>query len=103
MYFKEILLGTAVGDALGVPVEFTSWEYLQKYPVKEMMGWGTHNQPPGTVSDDTILMCATGEGLLHDDPIPRIKKNFIRFSEDLFDIGTQTNSSIGFMRRERYP
>lgn len=103
MYFKEILLGTAVGDALGVPVEFCSWEYLQKYPVKEMMGWGTHNQPPGTVSDDTMLMYATGDGLLHDDPIPHIKGNFVRFSGELFDIGTQTSESIGFMGQERYP
>ena len=103
MYFKEILLGTAVGDALGVPVEFCSWEYLQRYPVKEMMGWGTHNQPPGTVSDDTMLMYATGEGLLHDNPIPHIKKNFVSFSKDLFDIGTQTSRSINCMDGERYP
>ena len=103
MYFKEILLGTAVGDALGVPVEFMSWEYLQKYPVTEMIGWGTHNQPPGTVSDDTMLTYATGEGLLYDDPIPHIKENFVRFAEDLFDIGTQTCLSINCMSGERCP
>lgn len=41
------LFGVAVGDALGVPVEFVSREELRKKPVQEMTGYGTHHQPRG--------------------------------------------------------
>ena len=50
---KGGLLGLFVGDALGVPVEFQSREKLRKNPVKDMVGYGTYNQPPGTWSDDS--------------------------------------------------
>ena len=42
------IVGFAVGDALGVPVEFASREELSKNPVKDMRGKGTHNQKAGT-------------------------------------------------------
>ena len=41
------LWGAVVGDALGVPVEFTSREERKKDPVTDMRGFGTHHQPPG--------------------------------------------------------
>ena len=47
--------GTIVGDALGVPVEFTSRDERRRDPVTDMRGYGTHHQPPGTWSDDTRL------------------------------------------------
>ena len=50
---KSALLGVAIGDALGVPVEFKPRSYLQKQPVKDMIGYGSHNQPLGTWSDDS--------------------------------------------------
>jgi ADP-ribosylglycohydrolase len=49
------ILGLAVADALGVPVEFQSRESLRRNPVTEMRGHGTYKQPPGTWSDDTSL------------------------------------------------
>jgi len=58
------ILGTAVGDALGVPVEFVSRERLAEDPVTGMRGFGTHNQPPGTWSDDTSMMLCLLEGLV---------------------------------------
>lgn len=42
------LFGVAIGDALGVPVEFKSREYLKVNPVVDMMGFMCWNQPPGT-------------------------------------------------------
>lgn len=36
--------GLAVGDALGVPVEFCSREMLERNPVKGMEAGGTHRQ-----------------------------------------------------------
>ena len=38
------ILGLAVGDALGVPVEFQSRESLRQNPVTDMRGYGTHDQ-----------------------------------------------------------
>ena len=53
MKIKAGICGFVVGDALGVPAEFSSRETLQKNPVKTITGYGTYNMPPGTYSDDT--------------------------------------------------
>ncbi len=50
------ILGAAIGDALGVPVEFLSREEVRRNPVTGMRGYGSHNKPPGTWSDDTSMM-----------------------------------------------
>lgn len=36
---RDILLGVAVGDALGVPVEFKSREAIAENPVTDMIGY----------------------------------------------------------------
>lgn len=48
---KAALFGLAVGDALGVRVEFRERDGLRNRPVTDMIGHGTHNQLPGTWSD----------------------------------------------------
>lgn len=54
------LFGVAIGDALGVPVEFGNRKYLKENPVTDMLAYGTHNQPAGTWSDDSSLtFCLT--------------------------------------------
>jgi ADP-ribosyl-[dinitrogen reductase] hydrolase len=58
------VLGLAVGDALGVPVEFQPREALRREPVIGMRGFGSHRQPPGTWSDDTSLAMCLLESLL---------------------------------------
>lgn len=60
---KSGVYGLAVGDALGVPVEFTAREIRDKDPVREMRAYGTHNQPKGTWSDDTSMVLATMDAL----------------------------------------
>ena len=52
---QSVIVGAAIGDALGVPVEFLSREELAASPVRDMRGFGTHNQPAGTWSDDTSM------------------------------------------------
>jgi ADP-ribosylglycohydrolase len=42
------LFGLAIGDALGVPVEFQSREEIAEHPVSDMIGFGTNNLPSGT-------------------------------------------------------
>ena len=53
------MMGLAIGDALGVPVEFSSREELHKNPVTDMLEYGTHNQPKGTWSDDSSMAFCT--------------------------------------------
>ncbi|MBO4864201.1 MAG: ADP-ribosylglycohydrolase family protein [Eubacterium sp.] len=53
------MVGLVVGDALGVPVEFSDREERKQDPVIDMRGYGTHNQPPGTWSDDSSMAIAT--------------------------------------------
>ena len=60
---KAAILGLMVGDALGVPAEFNSRSTLKAHPIKDMIGYGTHNQPAGTWSDDSSMTLATLEWL----------------------------------------
>lgn len=63
---KAILFGVAVGDALGVPVEFKSRQAISKNPVTDMIGYGTHNLPAGTWSDDSSLTFCLAEALTQE-------------------------------------
>ena len=40
---KAVMHGYAVGDALGVSVEFWARDEVQKYPVEDMRGFGTND------------------------------------------------------------
>ncbi|MCA1741990.1 MAG: ADP-ribosylglycohydrolase family protein, partial [Bacteroidales bacterium] len=60
---KSALFGVAVGDALGVPVEFETREDISRDPVTEMTGYGTYDLPPGTWSDDSSLTFCLAEAL----------------------------------------
>lgn len=57
------IFGLIVGDALGVPAEFKSRANMKDDPVTDMIGYGTHNQPAGTWSDDSSMVIATMEWL----------------------------------------
>ena len=61
---KAGIFGTVVGDALGVPVEFTSRVQRRNDPVTDMLEYGTHNQPKGTWSDDSSMMLATLDSII---------------------------------------
>jgi len=60
---RAALLGLAVGDALGVPVEFQPREARRFDPVTGMRAYGTHRQPAGTWSDDSSLTFCLAETL----------------------------------------
>ncbi len=97
------ILGVAVGDALGVPVEFMPRQELLKKPVKEMTGYGSHNQPPGTWSDDTSLTLCLVESLCEAGyDLADAGKRFVRWYREgywtpigeVFDIGNATRQAI---------
>lgn len=57
------IMGVALGDALGLPVQFLSREKLAAKPITDMIGYGTFNLPKGSWSDDTSLTLATLESI----------------------------------------
>lgn len=99
---KDILLGTAIGDALGVPVEFEYRQELEKNPVVGMREYGTHNQPKGTWSDDSSLALCLAESLCNGYNLNDIADKFIRWYYDgyctpygrVFDVGITTARAI---------
>lgn len=108
---KSALFGVAVGDALGVPVEFKSREFLKKNPVTDMVGYGTYNQPEGTFSDDSSLTFCLAEALTEEYYLPSIAKNFIewRFNNywtargEVFDVGISTREAIDRLAKGERP
>lgn len=108
---KSVLFGVAVGDALGVPVEFRNREYLRKNPVTDMMGYGTHHQPSGTFSDDSSLTFCLAEALTGDFDLNAISKNFVRWLDDgywtawgnVFDVGGTTRIAIERLKKGVQP
>lgn len=110
-YAKEILFGTAVGDSLGVPVEFVSREVLQSRPLTGMQGYGTHHQPPGTWSDDSSLSFCLAESLCGGYRLNDIANRFVKwFYEgywtshgEVFDYGTTTRIALQRLKRGENP
>lgn len=96
------LMGVCVGDALGVPVEFTSRQERMISPVTTMMGYGTYNQPPGTWSDDSSLTLCLAASLCHGYCVDDIAKSFLLWYTEnywtphgqVFDIGHATQAAI---------
>jgi ADP-ribosyl-[dinitrogen reductase] hydrolase len=104
---KSLLLGVAVGDALGVPVEFRKRESLRKNPVNDMMGYGTHHQPPGTFSDDSSFTFCLAEMLTGEFDLNTLARNFTRWQDEgywtaggnVFDVGITTGKAIARLKK----
>lgn len=107
MLNKEKLLGgvygLAIGDALGVPVEFCSREMLDKDPVKGMEAGGTHRQDKGTWSDDTSMVLATLDAMSAGGlSFGMVMDNFAKWYTEanytaagvVFDAGGTTSAAI---------
>lgn len=105
-FHKDILLGLAIGDALGVPVEFLSRKAIAQNPVTGMRGFGTHKQPPGTFSDDSSLAFCLAEALTQTFDLNIIAQNFLKWYDEnywtatgeVFDIGGATNQALRNLR-----
>ena len=101
---KAAILGAAVGDALGVPVEFQGREVRESDPVTGMREYGTHNQPAGTWSDDTSMILATVSGFLKAGKYSpdAVMKEFSAWlvsadhtpHGEVFDVGNATSQAI---------
>lgn len=108
---KGVLFGIAVGDALGVPVEFLDRKVLLLNPVTDMTGFGTHNQPAGTWSDDSSLTFCLAESLFVGYDLNDQARRFINWyehaywtpRESVFDVGIATSGAIWRLKMECPP
>ena len=102
----DALLGVAIGDAVGVPYEFTSREEMQANPATDMIGHGTYNQPKGTWSDDSSLTLCLAESLVGGYNLKDMSERFIKWVDEaywtahnqVFDIGITTSIAISRLR-----
>lgn len=102
-----MLVGLAVGDALGASVEFMAPGSFE--PVTGYRSGGPHNLPPGYWTDDTAMAMCTAYSLIECkgfDPHDQMDR-FVRWFRDgycsstgsCFDIGNRTRSAL--LRYER--
>lgn len=96
------IMGLIVGDALGVPYEFKKRD---TFKAVDMVGYGTHNQPVGTWSDDSSMTLATVDALIRYKGkinLDSIMGNFLLWYKvgkfttygQCFDIGNTTRIAI---------
>lgn len=102
-----LILGVAVGDALGVPVEFKK---RGTFHVTGMQGHGTYDQPLGTWSDDTSLTLALADNLLAGGDRPDLECIAWGFTQwydkaaytphgKVFDVGNATAEAIKRLKK----
>ncbi|MBC3760828.1 ADP-ribosylglycohydrolase family protein [Quadrisphaera sp. RL12-1S] len=104
---QGVLLGQAVGDALGVPYEFVPQERLPHLGDAtggraEMLGGGLGDYAPGEYSDDTQMaviiaeVSSRGLDLTSAEALDEIADGFIAWAADgPADIGIQTAKVLG--------
>ena len=99
---RAAVYGHLVGDAIGVPYEFG-----HHIDTVELRGHGTHNQPPGTWSDDGALLLALLDSLFSVgfDPEDQGRRALAWADEGryaaggvVFDIGTTTSAALARLR-----
>lgn len=108
---EETLLGLAIGDAMGVPVEFCSRETLQLDPVLGFRGYGTHTQLPGTFSDDSSLCFCLVESLIEGFTLENLAQKMVSWRYDhywtangyAFDCGNNISEALEKLRNHHSP
>lgn len=99
---RDAIFGLVIGDAIGVPYEFME---RGTFECKGMTGFGTHNQPEGTWSDDSSMALATLKSLKDNSGkvvVDDITKNFLLWlnesaftsNGEMFDIGHATLKAL---------
>ena len=101
---KDGIIGHAIGDAMGVPIEFTLRENLLDNPVTEMLGHGTYDVEKGSFSDDTSMEIALIDSYVKKEEFDYddIMNNFSlmisegKFTPDdkMFDIGITCSTAV---------
>jgi ADP-ribosyl-[dinitrogen reductase] hydrolase len=99
---KGALLGLAVGDALGTPLEFKARDSYE--PLMEMTGGGVFGLRPGQWTDDTAMALALADSLLHEPELDArdLMCRFVDWHQNgtysctgrCFDIGVTTRQAL---------
>jgi len=105
------LFGVAIGDALGVPAEFKNRQALELEPIQDFEGYKSHNQPPGTFSDDSSLTFCLAESLCNGYDLYDIGSRFIQWLDnnywtaggEVFDVGMTTHRAISRLKTGTKP
>ena len=92
---RAVIIGGAVGDALGVPYEFRPRD---TFVATDMVGYGTYNQPEGSWSDDTSLTLCLVENFIEEGELPSLYGKFLDYKKTgkwtpygkCFDMGSTT-------------
>jgi ADP-ribosylglycohydrolase len=105
------LLGLAVGDALGAPIEFSPPGSFT--PLTDMIAGGPFNLERGQYTDDTTMALCLAESLIEKrrfDPVDQLQR-FVRWYRQgylsstgtCFDIGNTTRRSLEDFERTGQP
>lgn len=65
MNSKDGIIGLAIGDAMGIPIELMPREELIENPIIYMKSGGIHGQTKGTWSDETSMTLATMDSIIN--------------------------------------
>jgi len=108
---RGMLVGLAVGDALGAPLEFTEARDPDNY-LTEMVGGGAHSTAVGEWTDDTSMALAIAESYQSKSKFQadRIQRSFNAWLRDgafswrgkCFDIGHTTRLALGTAEKLLY-
>lgn len=106
-FVKAAVFGLVAADAVGVPTEFQPRQKLMANPITDMVGYGTHDMPKGTWSDDSSMALCTLQSMIVKKKLDLddIMQKFVRWEDEdwmtphgeVFDIGRTCLQSI-----ERY-
>ncbi len=104
---RDGIVGVAIGDMLGVPVEFTARRERDADPVTGIREGGPNEQPRGTWSDDTSMTLCLAESLIDGYDLARTAQSFLDWKLKakwtshgyVFDIGQQTFRALNDIHR----
>ena len=103
--FHGCLVGLAVGDALGGPLEFMSvGEIVAQYggPVREMVGGGWLNLRPGEYTDDTQMTLCIAESIVERGAfdVADVARRFVTwYDSQPKDIGNITRLALAELKK----
>lgn len=105
------MIGLAIGDALGVPVEFKSPRTFR--PVKDLIGGGAYDLKPGEWTDDTSLALCLSKSLIKKndfDPVDQLERylkwyreGYLSVNGKFFDIGDTTKKALHEFEKTHEP
>ena len=109
--YRGALIGLAVGDALGTPLEFKPPGSFK--PITDMIGGGPFRLKPGQWTDDTSMALCLAESLIEcrgfspEDQLARYvrwyREGHLSSTGECFDIGATTVGALHRFERTHEP